>query len=388
MNILFLYSRDIDITDSGGSRTTILLANYISSIKNDTCYCLFKILAGKSEKVIELERNKDIVKDVIKYVNEYMIDVLYVPEAYYFADELKKIRQQVNCKIISALHNKPGYEKIGNKTTLLESLRYNPKWIKRVRAAILLTIFPIFNSLYVHSIHRKFRTAFRASDKFVLLSSRFFIDFSSIYKIKNTNKLCAIGNPLSFTHFASGKEILEKQKTILVVSRLEESQKKLSYVFFMWQRIQDCYPDWSLIIVGDGRSKPYYSELIQKRGLRRIEFAGRQDPRSYYLKASIFLLTSAYEGWGMTITEAQQYGCVPVVMNSFSSVYDLIDTGENGVLTTNDDLDEFTRAVQKLIDNDAYRIKLAKQAVISSKRFLPEIIYSQWSNLFHEALYP
>ena len=50
MKVLVLYSRDIDIDDSGGSRTTIELMNYLIS-KKVTCYSNFNIIKGGDKRI-------------------------------------------------------------------------------------------------------------------------------------------------------------------------------------------------------------------------------------------------------------------------------------------------------------------------------------------------
>ena len=47
---------------------------------------------------------------------------------------------------------------------------------------------------------------------------------------------------------------------------------------------------------------------------------GQKNPEPYYNEASIFMMTSSFEGWGLTLTEAQQYGCVPLAFHSFASL--------------------------------------------------------------------
>ena len=77
---------------------------------------------------------------------------------------------------------------------------------------------------------------------------------------------------------------------------------------------------------------------------------GKQSPQSYYLNSSIFLMTSDYEGWGMTITEAQQFGCIPIVLNTFASLQDLIANGENGFIV--DSVDEMKQRILELASED------------------------------------
>lgn len=74
---------------------------------------------------------------------------------------------------------------------------------------------------------------------------------------------------------------------MLFVGRLDNRSKKLFTLIDIWYRLCKLYPQWKLIIVGDGPDKDV---LINKaKDISNIEFKGYQDPREYYEKASIFV---------------------------------------------------------------------------------------------------
>lgn len=65
--------------------------------------------------------------------------------------------------------------------------------------------------------------------------------------------------------------------------------------------------------------------------LKNVLFEGRQNPLSYYRRAAVFLMTSLFEGFGVTLTEAQQMGVVPMAMDSFEAVHDIINHRVSGI---------------------------------------------------------
>ena len=67
------------------------------------------------------------------------------------------------------------------------------------------------------------------------------------------------------------------------------------------------------------------------------------------------MMTSAYEGWPMTLMEAMQNGCVPIVFDSFKAVYDIVDSDINGVIVSNGDMDTYHRELVRLMSDDNYR---------------------------------
>ena len=97
---------------------------------------------------------------------------------------------------------------------------------------------------------------------------------------------------------------------LLVVSRLEPEKN----VGLAIRAFADVAPQTAcLIIVGDGSEKENLERLAKDVGVsERIFFEGAQTPKKYYKLASLVLMPSLYEGYGMVIIEALASG-VPVL---------------------------------------------------------------------------
>ena len=198
--------------------------------------------------------------------------------------------------------------------------------------------------------------------------------------------MVAIGNPVTFSRNATIEDVKRKDNIVLIVARLDEKHKRLSLALKSWAKVEKQNPSWMLQIVGTGNDERMYKEMVRRLGLQRVEFEGRQDPEKYYTRASIFLMTSAIEGWGMTIVEAQQKGCVPIVMDSFTALHDIIEDGGNGIIVPPDSVDDMSQAIQNLIDDKSKRDIMALNAIESTERFNIEIIGGQWIDLFNSVL--
>lgn len=385
MNLLIVYSRDLDIDDSGGSRTTIELANYLAEKPDCNVYCTFSIINGNVGKVIEcpiLESDK--IAHYRNIIVEHKIDYVIVPEGYIMTKPVYKAAMGTKCRIISALHNRPGYERNRVYVNLLESLFYNKSKLKRCRALFLLALYPFMYLLYTRKVMRDFKLAYEMSDRFVLLSDRFFDLFVKKYNIKDGGiKLAAIPNGLSFGNvFLNKDEYKEKENICLIVGRLNEQQKRISMAIKIWREIEPLFPDWNLKIVGFGRSEPYYRNLVKKYNLKRVFFEGKQSPLPYYKKAKIFFMTSAFEGFGMTLTEAQQMGCVPVVIDSYEALHDIVEDGYNGCIANN--MIEFIENVKHLIHNPEQLERMADNGIHSCKKFQRDNIYERYYLMLKE----
>ena len=135
-------------------------------------------------------------------------------------------------------------------------------------------------------------------------------------------------------------------------------------------------------MVGGAHDFDAVKKLAGTLGLERVHFEGFQNPEPYYREASIFCMTSAYEGFPNVLVEAASFGCVPVAFDSFAAARDIISDGENGCLVPAFDLDAYAETLARLMSDDALRERLAKNACRDAVRFSPAHIIDRWFELF------
>jgi glycosyltransferase involved in cell wall biosynthesis len=217
------------------------------------------------------------------------------------------------------------------------------------------------------------------SDKMVYLSNEYVKEIKQKYPNKKMDKLTVIPNPL-LEMPETQIDYLQKKKKLLFVGRMAEHHKRMSLILKSWKIICNKYHDWDLVFVGDGENLGETKELA--KNLPRVQFEGFREPKEYYEKSSIFLMTSAFEGLPMTLIESQSFGCVPVVMNSFASLPDIIQNGKNGFIVPNNDINAFAEKVCLLMDNAQPRKKMAENGMESVKKFSIENIVNEWEKLF------
>lgn len=204
--------------------------------------------------------------------------------------------------------------------------------------------------------------------------------YSKYIRKEDRAKLCAIPNPAE----KSAETVAEKQNEILYVGRMTLSEKRVDLLLKVWAAVQNEFPEWRLTLVGGGRDEEKIREMSEKLKLNRISFEGFQKPEKYYARASIFCLTSAFEGFGLVLAEASAYGCVPVAFDSYLSAKDVIQSGENGFLIKAFDTNCYAEALRELMKNPPLRNRLSEAARVNADRFAPEKIVSRWEKLFKE----
>lgn len=221
-------------------------------------------------------------------------------------------------------------------------------------------------------------------DKYVFLSTRFQKDFQDTAGFIDTrNLLGAIPNPTVFDDSFKMDEYSKKEKTVLLVGRMEEAQKKITRAIKVWKLIEEDekLSEWRFVLVGEGRDLPMYKQMVKKYGLERIVFEGYQQPLHYYEKSRIFLMTSDFEGFGMTLVESQQNAVVPVVMDSFLSLHDIVEDKVNGLIVENKDVEGFAVALKSLMLDDKLCRRLAEKGLETCQRFSVPKVVDRWEQL-------
>jgi len=373
MNILFLVHRVS--SSSGKDIVTRILANEFVNLGHNVSLCSMEIfdnlLNSKIKRFnifgdwrkIDSVQNTIILKNITQKENLNIIinqECQNIP----WVNLVKIATEKSGIKIISCLH-----------FSILMSINYFGPRTK---------FFPKFFVKFVKKCRdlKAINFAYDNSDFFVLLSEKFVEQYKELRPKKDLSKLRVIADPLSMDIQKANFE--KKQKTILFVGRISEFQKRLSLIIEIWKIILNTkkYNDWNLDIVGDGDDLNSIKKMAD--GLDRISFEGFKNPNEYYAKSSIFLMTSAFEGFGMTLIEAQNFGCVPIVMDSVSVFQDIIENMQNGILTPDNDLEKFAEKLCLLMDNAELREKMARNGMENVKKFSVGNIVGKWEKLLSE----
>ena len=383
MNIVFAYPTGLNPQKGGVERITDIIAKILLKRGYTIFYLNWKREQDNYEypvPVIDLPSSNledpNNLEVYNRFLKENRIDVIInqhgLYEGTYFLSQVKV----QNVKIISVLHSDPfGYYNhlFADLMTLRDSSIKEK--VKRVARFFLYRKVKkiIHRSLVNHY------TFIQEHPQYVCLLSESYKERLEEYCDLPDNYFISIPNPNTYENI---EIIPHKEPILLFVGRLDNRSKKLFTLIDIWYRLCKLYPQCKLIIVGDGPDKDV---LINKaKDISNIEFKGYQDPREYYEKASIFCMTSIFEGFPMCLTEAMQFGCVPIAFDSFSAVYDIIKPGETGELVKSFDKKEYVGKLIHLIDDETYRKKLSKNAFQYVKRYDIANILPKWIELIEK----
>ena len=83
----------------------------------------------------------------------------------------------------------------------------------------------------------------------------------------------------------------------------------------------------------------------------------------------------------MTLLEAQQFGCIPIVFNTFAALSEIIENGINGYIVEKNDEELFAKKIIELMENDSLRQIVAQNCINKSQIFSSNIIGEKWDAL-------
>ncbi len=393
MNILFLTDHDCVPQNGGIERLVSTLSDGFYK-KGINCFLLYAgetLTTDPAPFVKKFQLNKDHVSNQLRsIIRDEKIDLLF---SHYMTKSNRSIvlpcltnlkTEFSNLKHVALYHSEPGIELVKSPLSIFFNRISKGIDVKEnldlLAKQILLRI--LGKKRFTNIIKPKYRLLFDSADALVLLDSSYFSIYNNIIGNDGvSNKYHAIGNPLTYDEVGE-IEFESKKQNVLIVSRLEEQQKRLSKAFDIWSKVENSFPDWTLSVLGDGPDKQIYESRVRKNHSKNVFFLGKKDPKQYYKESSIFLMTSDYEGWGLTLTEAMQHGCVPIVFNTYGAASTIINSGVDGVLISKDDDNAYTKALYDLMTNKEMRISMGQSAMSDCNKFSKDKTIERWIDLF------
>lgn len=176
-----------------------------------------------------------------------------------------------------------------------------------------------------------------------------------------------------------------KDKRLLWLGRVVYHQKRADLILPLWEKVQAALPDWEFDVVGDGPASSDLNRIVSTTGIKGLTFHGRQKPDDFIHRSAIYVMTSAFEGFPNTLVEAQSFGAIPVLFNSFPVAEFIVSDGVDGALIQPFDLDAMAARIIAIAESEESS-ELAAGALRSARRFQIDTVGEQWLRLFDDCL--
>lgn len=197
-------------------------------------------------------------------------------------------------------------------------------------------------------------------------------------------KVVVIPNPITTQH---NYQSTTENKIAISAGRLVP-QKNFSSLIRIWSLVAEKYPDWTLQIWGSGWQEALLKKMIVSLNLQeRIKIMGYTNELEKEMQqASLFIMTSEYEGFPLVMIEAMSVG-LPLISYAFpTGPKDIITDGEDGFLIPVGNEGLFAEKICTLIGNFKNREILGKNASLKSNIFSIDSILEKWMCVFRELL--
>lgn len=174
-------------------------------------------------------------------------------------------------------------------------------------------------------------------------------------------------------------------KRVIAVGRLDY-QKGFDRLIQAWELVQYTgkFTDWKLDIFGQGEWREMLQQMIDKAELQNTVCLNRPTKQigEEYVKSDMLVMSSNYEGFPMVMIEAMACGLPVVSFDYKCGPKDIIQTGINGLLVPNGDIQALADAMMKVMEDEAYRKMLSLNARKVVDTYSEQAVMSQWIRLF------
>lgn len=200
---------------------------------------------------------------------------------------------------------------------------------------------------------------------------------------KGRAEVIAIPNPSPYSISANIPSLANKR--VLAMGRLTY-QKGFDLLLQTWQQFKqrENTQDWQLQIVGEGEDKAKLDELIQSLNIQdsvRI-FPFSNQVSAYYENASIYCMSSRFEGLPMVLIESLSFGLPVVSFDCDTGPSDIIENGKNGYLCQASNTQDLADKLWQLaMLNEQDYLMMSEESKKSAVKFNPEIILQQWNSI-------
>ena len=173
----------------------------------------------------------------------------------------------------------------------------------------------------------------------------------------------------------------------LLSTRMFEPMYNVGCTVRAFARVQQQYPDASLMLVGDGSQGPTLRGLVAELALRNVTFAGRVPPHEihrYYAEADIYVQTPSIDNMPLSVLEAFASG-LPVVSTDVGGVPAILTSGVHGLLAADNDDRAIAGRVCELLTDPPRARAMAEAARRTCDAYTWQAVRDAWLSCYRDA---
>ena len=175
------------------------------------------------------------------------------------------------------------------------------------------------------------------------------------------------------------KADVKKNKKLIAIARINSQKRIDKMVEYVEEIFKDKkYQDWSLEIYGDGDEFNKIKKMISSSQIKLM--GPTNNPMDLLLSSSISLNTSDFEGFALTILEANECGVPTVTLDFGESAKEEVLDGKTGFVAK--DKTDYIKKLKLLMDDSNLLEKMSDEAKKFNNQFRIKNIVKVWEGLF------
>ena len=219
-----------------------------------------------------------------------------------------------------------------------------------------------------------YRTCASKLEQIVVLNQ----DIADKYATRLGLKTAVISNPKSF----SSEEKADAAGRCFVTCGRVEQEKGYDDLIEAFAVFCKRNGEWRLLIIGGGSLEGRLRALISEKKLQeKAQITGYiHEVKENLLKGSVFMMTSRWEGFPMTDTEALEMG-LPVIAYDIPAMQPLVTDGVEGRIVPAFRRDKLVEAMEEMAADADLRCRMSGIALAKAVTLRPDKVVKQWLRL-------
>ncbi|MBG0812648.1 glycosyltransferase family 4 protein [Planomonospora sp. ID82291] len=181
-----------------------------------------------------------------------------------------------------------------------------------------------------------------------------------------------------------GRRPTTHENRLVVAAGRLTAQKGFDLLIRAFAQVAERHPGWRLRIYGSGAKKAELRRLVTRLGLDgTVALMGRSDHLPDHLaEASVYALSSRFEGLPMVMIEAMGHGLPVVAFDCPTGPGEVLTDGVDGLLVPPGDVGALAAGIGRLIADEELRRRLGAAARETVRDYAPDAVMPLWENLF------
>jgi glycosyltransferase involved in cell wall biosynthesis len=164
------------------------------------------------------------------------------------------------------------------------------------------------------------------------------------------------------------------------------SQKGYDMLIPAFAPVAAKHPDWELKLCGRGVWTEKLTRMVEELGLTdRVTLAGpTDDVPGEMAQASIYVLSSRYEGFPLVLIEAMSKGMAVVAFDCPTGPADIVVDHQNGILVPPKDVEGLSAALMEMVEDEELRRRCGAAAVETARGYTMSAVGPRWDEMLQQ----